>query len=422
MAKTTNKLTDTEIKQAATAATNYKLVDGAGLYALIKTNGSKLFQYDYRFAGKRKTLSIGIYPTVSLKKARDKLKEAKEKLANNIDPSQAKQLERAKVVESAANTFAVIARDWWQHTKGKWKAGHAEHVLGRLEADVFPAIGNTPITDLKPPHIKAIIRKIEKRDALDVAKRVLQDVRRVFSYAVELGFIEVNPARELSSMTRQTKHRDALPPEELPMFLRDLATYGERTRARPLTQLAIEFLLLTFVRSGDLREARWDEFDFEENMWRIPAHRMKMKTDHIVPLAKQTIEVLEKIRLVSGSCPLVFPSEWRRTNYMSENTMRRAIFRLGYDGTHIGKSKCVPHGIRTTACSILNEQGFNADAIERQMSHQERNGVRAAYTHHALYKNDRKEMMQWWADHLDSLRAQGTNNNVIAAPFRKKAG
>ncbi|MDR7092096.1 tyrosine-type recombinase/integrase [Cellvibrio fibrivorans] len=422
MAKATNKLTDTEIKQAPPKETNYKLVDGGGLYVLVKTNGSKLFQYDYRFTSKRKTLSIGIYPTVSLKKARDKLKEAKEKLANNIDPSQAKQLERTKAVEGAANTFAVIARDWWQHTKGKWKAGHAERVLGRLEADVFPAIGNTPITDLKPPHIKAIIRKIENRDALDVAKRVLQDIRRVFSYAVELGHIDVNPARELSSMTRQTKHRDALPPEELPLFLRELSTYGDRTRARPLTQLAIEFLLLTFVRSSDLREARWDEFDLVEKMWRIPAHRMKMKTDHIVPLAKQTIDVLEKIRVVTGTCPLVFPSEWRRTNFMSENTMRRAIFKLGYDGTHKGKSKCVPHGIRTTACSILNEQGFNPDAIERQMSHQERNGVRAAYTHHAQYKNDRIEMMQWWADHLDALRAQGTNDNVIAATFRKKAG
>lgn len=421
MARATNKLTDTEIKQAPAKETNYKLVDGGGLYVLVKTNGSKLFQYDYRFAAKRKTLSIGIYPTVSLKKARDKLKEAKEKLEQNIDPSQAKQLERCKAAEGAANTFAVIARDWWQHTKGKWKAGHAERVLGRLEADVFPAIGSTPITDVKPPHIKAIIRKIENRDALDVAKRVLQDVRRVFSYAVELGYIDVNPARELSSMTRQTKHRDALPPEELPLFLRELSTYGERTRARPLTQLAIEFLLLTFVRSSDLREARWEEFDLAEKMWRIPAHRMKMKTDHIVPLAKQTLAVLEKIREVTGTCPLVFPSEWRRTNFMSENTMRRAIFKLGYDGKHTGKSKCVPHGIRTTACSILNEKGFNPDAIERQMSHQERNGVRAAYTHHAQYKNDRIEMMQWWADHLDALRAQGSNDNVIAATFCKKA-
>jgi integrase len=421
MAKATNKLTDTAIKQAAPTATNYKLVDGGGLYVLVKTNGSKLFQYDYRFAGKRKTLSIGIYPAVSLKKARDKLKDAKENLANNIDPSQAKQLERAKAVEGAGNTFEVIARDWWHHTKGKWKAGHAERVLGRLVADVFPAIGRTPITELKPPHIKAIIRKIEKRDALDVAKRVLQDIRRVFSYGVELGYLEVNPARELSSMTRQTKHRDALPPEELPMFLRDLGTYGDRTRARPLTQLAIEFLLLTFVRSGDLREARWDEFDLEEKLWRIPAHRMKMKTDHIVPLAKQTIELLGIIREVTGDCPLLFPSEWRRTNFMSENTMRRAIFRLGYDGNTQGKSKCVPHGLRTTACSILNEQGFNPDAIERQMSHQERNGVRAAYTHHAQYKNDRVVMMQWWADHLDSLRAQGTNSNVIAGAFGKMA-
>lgn len=421
MARKTKELTDLEIKQAAPTDKNYKLVDGEGLYVLVKKNGSKLFQYDYRFAGKRKTLSLGVYPTVSLKLAREKLRDAKDKLASNIDPSQAKQLERSKAIENAANTFAVIAKDWWQHTKGKWKPGHAERVIGRLEADVFPSIGGFPVNDLKPLHIKAIIRKIESRDALDVAKRVLQDVRRVFSYAVELGHIDVNPAREISSMTRQTKHRDALPPEELPMFLRDLSTYAERTRARPLTQLAIEFLLLTFVRSSDLREARWEEFDLEEKLWRIPAHRMKMKTDHIVPLARQTLEVLEKIRVFSGNCPLVFPSEWRRTNYMSENTMRRAIFKLGYDGKTKGKSKCVPHGIRTTACSILNEQGFNPDAIERQMSHQERNGVRAAYTHHAQYKNDRIEMMQWWADHLDALKEQGFNNSKRENLLRKSS-
>ena len=419
MARKTKELTDIEIKQAASTDKNHKLVDGEGLYVLVKKNGSKLFQYDYRFAGKRKTLSLGVYPAVSLKLAREKLRDAKDKLASNIDPSQAKQLERSKAIENAVNTFAVIAKDWWQHTKGKWKPGHAERVIGRLEADVFPSIGDFPVNDLKPLHIKAIIRKIESRDALDVAKRVLQDVRRVFSYAVELGHIDVNPAREISSMTRQTKHRDALPPEELPMFLRELSTYAERTRARPLTQLAIEFLLLTFVRSSDLREARWEEFDLEEKLWRIPAHRMKMKTDHIVPLARQTLEILEKIRVFSGSRPLVFPSEWRRTNYMSENTMRRAIFKLGYDGKTKGKSKCVPHGIRTTACSILNEQGFNPDAIERQMSHQERNGVRAAYTHHAQYKNDRIEMMQWWADHLDALKEQGFINSKRENPLRK---
>lgn len=353
----------------------------------------------YRFAGKQKTLALGVYPSISMKQARNARDEAKEKLAKNIDPSLDKKQEKLKQQLIAANTFENIARDWWQHQLGHWLPHHAERVLGRLEADVFPAIGITPITELRPPHIKNIIRKIEKRNALDVAKRVLQDVRRVFAYAVELGHIETNPARELTSKASQSTHRDALPPEQLPQFLCDLEGYGGRF----LTRYAIELLLLTFVRSGELRGARWDEFDIGERLWRIPAGRMKMKTDHIVPLATQTLALLEKIRELTGQYELLFPSERRITDAMSDNTMRRAIFRLGYDGNTPGKAKCVPHGLRTTACSILNEQGFNPDAIERQMSHMERNGVRAAYTHHAQYKDDRVEMMKWWANHIAEL-------------------
>ena len=414
-----NKLTDVEVKQANARSGDYKLTDGGGLYLLVKSNGTKCWRMAYRFAGKQKTLALGVYPAVGLKDARKGALDAKAKLSTNIDPSLAKQLDRQKSALEAANTFELIARDWWQHHLGNWTPGHAERVIGRLENNVFPVIGPTPITELKPPHIKSIIRKIESREALDVAKRVLQDIRRVFSYAVELGHIEVNPARELSSKARQAQHRDALPPEQLPAFLRDLAGYGERGRL--LTKLAIELLLLTFVRSGELRGARWEEFNLEERLWRVPAERMKMKTDHIVPLATQTLALLEQIREITGQYDQLFPSERRRTDCMSDNTMRRAIFKLGYDGHTPGKSKCVPHGLRTTACSILNEQGFNPDAIERQMSHMERNGVRAAYTHHAQYKNDRFTMMQWWADYLDAMRAQGLNGNVIAGHFGKQA-
>lgn len=250
----------------------------------------------------------------------------------------------------------------------------------------------------------AVVRRIESRDALDVAARVQQDIRRICRYAVQMGRLWHNPAGDLSGVlkARKTSHRPSLGRDELPGFLRELEGYEKRGRL--LTKLAIKLLVLTFVRSGELRGATWDEFDLEERLWRIPASRMKMGTEHLVPLSAQSVEVLEHIKPITGQYDLVFPSERRRTECMSDNTMRRAIFKMGYDGKTEGKSKAVPHGFRATASSILNESGFNPDAIERQLSHMERNGVRAAYTHHARYLEERREMMQWWADHLDAIR------------------
>lgn len=408
------KLTDASAKQALPKASDYKLSDGGGLYLLVKTNGSKCWRYAYRFDGKQKTLAIGIYPAVTLKGARDAMAKAKESLNTGTDPSKAKQDQKRKAVLADGSLFSLIAREWWEHQKGTWTADHANRILGRLEADAFPYLGDTPIKDITPQDVIAVARRIEARDALDVAARVLQDIRRVCRYAVQTGRLTYNPAIELADILkgRKEEHRPSLPREELPAFLRDLEGYD--TRGRLITKQAIELLLLTFVRSGELRGARWEEFNFEEKLWRIPAHRMKMKTEHLVPLSKQAINLLKQIHPISGQYDLVFPSERTRTDCMSDGTLRLAIFRLGYDGKTAGKSKCVPHGFRATASSILNEQGFNPDAIERQLAHLERNSVRAAYTHHARYLDDRAKMMQWWADYLDAQRAQGINGNVIA--------
>ncbi|WP_366523400.1 site-specific integrase [uncultured Microbulbifer sp.] len=232
-------------------------------------------------------------------------------------------------------------------------------------------------------------------------------MRRVFRYAVQTGRIANNPASELSDVLkgRKISHRNALTREELPAFLQELDIYQER--GRTLTKLAIQLLILTFVRPGELRGARWEEVEFESALWRIPGERMKMGTDHIVPLSSQALAVLEELKPISGQYPLLFPSERERVRPMSDNTMRRAIFKMGWDGTQEGKSKANPHGFRATASSILNETGFNPDAIERQLSHMERNGVRAAYIHHARYMDERKEMMQWWANYLDEMRSGG---------------
>ena len=270
--------------------------------------------------------------------------------------------------------------------------------MGMFEADVFRYIGLVPVAELTAQQVKAVVRHIEKRDALDVAGRVLQNIKRVMAYAVECNVVAINTIRDLKAKPRQTTHRAALPPDQLPAFVRDVSQYAKT--GSPITQYALELLLLTFVRSQELRFARWKDFDIEARIWKIPAEHMKKKTEHIVYLADQTLAVLEKLRPLTGHGELLFPSEKNFKQPMSDGTLRMAIFRMGYDGNTLSKAKCVPHGLRSTACSILNEQGFNPDAIERQMSHMERNGVRAAYIHQAQYKEERMKMMQWRADLL----------------------
>ena len=400
-----SKLTDIVIKTSKPSEKDYKLSDGGGLHLLIKKNGTKCWRYSYRYARKQKTLALGVYPDVSLKSARIAHAQAKAQLANGSDPSLEKKQKRQQVMVDQASLFSTLAREWWDNQRGTWTDDHAERVWSRLDADVLTYLGARPITDIRPPDVIEVIRRIENRGALDVAQRVLQDIGRIGRYAVQIGHATVNPASDLSGIvkSRKTSHRASLPQNELPEFLRLLEAYD--SKGRLLTKLAIKLLVLTFVRSGELRGAEWSEFDLEGKTWRIPATRMKMKTEPLVPLSLQAIDVIEQIRPITSQYSLVFPSERHRNESMSDNTMRKAIFMMGYDGNTSGKSKAVPHGFRATASSILNEQGFNPDAIERQLAHMERNSVRAAYTHHARYLEERAEMMQWWADHLDKCRA-----------------
>lgn len=398
-------LTDTQIRQSKPQQTDSWLTDEKGLRLLVKPNAAKYWRLKYRYMGKQKTLALGVYPVVSLKEAREGVAEAKRLLAKGVDPGQQKQTEKQQLRLNSENSFAALAKEWWEHQKGTWKEDHANRVWGRLRDDVLPTLGNQPIGEIQPQQIISVVRKIEQRDALDVAARVLQDIRRICRYAVQTSRMNQNPASDLAGVLKRRKssHRDSLPRDELPGFLKALDGYHEQGRL--LTKLAIQLLLLTFVRSGELRGASWSEFDLDQRIWRIPGERMKMKSDHLVPLSVQAVAIIEQIQHISGQYALVFPSERSRDQSMSDNTMRRAIFKLGYDGKTPGKSKAVPHGFRATASSILNEEGFNPDAIERQLSHMERNGVRAAYTHHARYLEERTQMMQWWADFLDQMKA-----------------
>ncbi|MHA7880323.1 MAG: tyrosine-type recombinase/integrase [Saccharospirillum sp.] len=411
-------LTDKQIKALKPTQQDQWVSDENGLRLLVKPTGSRYWRLKYRFGGKQKTLALGVYPNVSLKEARLRVYDAKQKIAAGIDPSQEKAKAKQDLSNTNDNTLRSVAKEWWHHQKGTWTEHHAARVWKRLDDNVLRKIGGLPVSEINPEQIIAIIRKVEERDALDVSERVLQDIRRVCRYAVQVRLIQVNPAAELGGVLKARKraHRPSMPKEEMPVFLRSLEDYNNHGRL--LTKLALKLLVLTFVRPGELRGARWEEFDLKDQTWRIPGERMKMGTDHIVPLSRQAIEVLETLQPITGQYELVFPSERERARPMSENTLGKALRVMGYDGTKPGKSKATPHGFRATASSTLNEAGFNPDAIERQLSHMERNGVRAAYTHHAQYLEERTAMMQQWADYLDKLREQGTLVKLSALSAR----
>ncbi|WP_111413463.1 tyrosine-type recombinase/integrase [Billgrantia lactosivorans] len=401
------KLTATAIKQAKPAQRDYKMSDGKSLYLLVKKNGSKYWRLKYRSLGKEKLLALGVYPEVSLAEARRVASESRELIRQGIDPLEYRKQRQQQNVDNARNSFKAIAHEWWSHEQGRWEKGHAQRVWKSLEVDMFPYIGNKPITAITPPEVLAAIRKVEARGALDVAGRVLQRTSAVFRFAVQTSRASVNPAAELKGVLtkRRVQHRPALPRDELPEFLKQLDEY----HGHPVTRLALKLLVLTFVRSGELRGARWDEFDLANRLWRIPGERMKMSVEHLVPLSPQAINVLRELNAITGQYDLVFPSDRNRHKSMSENTLLYAMYRMGY------RSRATPHGFRAVASSILNEAGFNPDAIERQLAHIERDQVRGAYTHLAKYMDERKHMMDWYSDHLDQLQA-GTANVV---PLRK---
>ncbi len=387
-------LNDITIKKAKPKDKQYKLTDGEGMYLMIHPNGGKYWRLRYKLAGKEKTLALGTYPTVSLAEARDKRFDAKKQLSNGIDPSQEKKQKKLQQYINAENSFENIARDWYQKNYAKWKPRHANYILKRLEADIFPVIGSRPINEIKTPELLATIQKVEKRGALDIAKRALQTSGQVFRYAIAIGKAEHDISANLKGAltTRQPVNHARLEEDQLPEFFEKLEKYeGQQTK------LAFKFLILTFVRTIELRGARWEEINFEKKEWHIPAERMKMGQKHIVPLAKQSITLLKELQELNGNRDLIFPSQTNPNKMMSENTLLYTLYRLGYH------SRATTHGFRSTASTILNEKGFNRDHIERQLAHGERDKVRAVYNH-AQYLPERHKMMQWWANHLDKLK------------------
>ena len=390
------KLNDRQIKNAKPAEKPFKLNDGKGLYLYINTSGGKLWRFDFSHNGKRKTLSIGKYPTISLVEARQAAENARRLLVSGQDPSEAKQQEKRERQAAALNTFESIARRWHTDNLHRWKENHAARVISDFEKDVFPAIGEIQITEISVSDVKAVISAIIARGATVTAEKVRQWIGAVYQYAAMLEITDRNPAAVLRGHFEQAKtdHRPALPREELTEFFRRLIL----AEIEPQNRIALILNMLTFLRSTELRGGQWDEIDFDAAVWTVPAQRMKHektapKPPHAVPLADWTLELLAELKEITGNTPFLFPSRTKTDGFISDATIGRIIERMGYKG------RVTPHGFRSLASSILNEQGFNPDAIERQLAHIENNKIRAAYNR-ADYLNERKEFMQWYSDFL----------------------
>lgn len=391
------KLKDIQCRQAKPREKQYKLADGGGLYLLVKPNGNKHWRLKYRIHGKEKLLAIGPYPLTSLLEARQARDDAKRLLANGEDPVLHKKKVKQIIIRDAKNTFKAVALEWYEINKPKWSERYADGVLTRLETYIFPEIGNYPITEIEPPLLLQTIRKIENRPAIEIAKRQLQKCGEIFRYAIACGKCVRDPSSDIKGALRPQKkgHYAALDVKELPEFLQVL----ERNEARLYrnTMNAIKLLMLTFVRTSELINATWDEIDFERKEWVIPAERMKMDKEHIVPLSRQVIEILKDQKEIAGHWPLVFPSSVRPQQSISNNTVLGAIKRMGYQGRMTG------HGFRALAMSTIKQElGYRHEVVDRQLAHSPRNKIDAAYDR-ALFLEERKKMMQEWADYIDGL-------------------
>jgi len=391
-------LTDTEVRNIKPRERPFKLADEKGLFLLVNPTGSKYWRFKYRFAGKEKLLSIGVYPDISLKEARNKRDSARKLLANDMDPGLAKQVSKRALKSATENTFEAIAHEWIVKFASKWTPDHRERILRGLEKDIFPWLGGRPISEITASEILTTLQRIESRGAHETAHRAQQKCGQIFRYAIATGRTQRDPSADLRGALAPVKKEhlaSITDPSKISELLRAINQY----EGFFATKCALRLAPLFFVRPGELRHAEWSEFNFETCEWRIPAEKMKMREMHIVPLSTQAISILRELQPYTGDGKYLFPSIRSSKRPMSENTITGALRRLGYT-----KEEMTGHGFRSMASTLLNEQGWNRDAIERQLAHGERNKIRAAYNY-AQYLPERREMMQAWADYLASLVA-----------------
>ncbi len=397
-------LSDAKIRAAKPSSKPFSLSDGDGLHLVIRPTGKKCWQLRYRFADREKTLSLGKYPLISLPSARDQKIDAKRLLHEGLDPSAKRRQDKQLAVFRDRNSFLAIAEEWHERNKDHWTKGHADDVWNRLTNHLIPTLGKRPITEIEPLELLSAIQRIEQRGATHMSHRVLQIAGSILNFAIITGRAKHNIVIGLSKALKphREKHFPTLNPSELPDFYSAL----NRVRAAKQNKIALQLLMLTALRTGELRFAKWEHINLRSRIWLIPAENTKMRTEHAVPLSFQASQQLSQLREITGHSEWLFPNQQGRVHpVMSENTINDLIHRMGYKGRVVG------HGFRSLFSTVLNERGFNRDAIERQLAHMERNSVRAAYNR-ANYLKERGFLMQWWADFLEAAKSGSSSISI----------
>lgn len=406
-----DKLTERSIRAAKPDRKPYKLFDGGGLYLLVNKDGSRYWRFRYRMNDKERLISFGVYPEQSLSDAREARDAARKQVAKGVDPSEARREAKAARRTAAENTFEAVAREWLEKRHARWKPNHARVVRRRLENDAFPRIGAYPISRLSREQLLEVLKKVEGRGAVESARRIRQYVAAIMRYAIHTGRIDADPTPhpEALAIPKHQQYASITAPAEVGALMRAIGAYG----GTEIVRTALRLAPLLFVRPGELRAARWREIDHEAAEWTIPAERMKMGRPHIVPLSRQAVALLANLQPITGKGEFVFPSERGGKRCMSENTLRAALRTLGYSNEQM-----TPHGFRHMASTLLHEsRQWRSEVIEAQLAHADKNAIRAVYNA-AQYIQERKEMMQWWADRLDTLAA--TKKVVSIGAVRKK--
>jgi integrase len=407
MPRKATPLTDSAIKAAKPKDKPYKLTDGQGLYLEVMPNGSRLWRLKYRHSDKEKRLALGAYPALTLQKARQRREEARQQLADGIDPGEQKKA--AKLAQRAEGlTFETLAREWYAYNAPRWAESTAYKAKLYLENDLIPGIGSRPVTSITRPDLVELVRKVEARGTLNAAGKIRQWLHQIFRYGLAKGAVENNPATDLdvvAAPAKAARHHPHVPLTELPELLERL----QAARLNELTRCAIRLLTLTAVRPGELRAAPWAEFDLDAATWTIPKERMKARRPHLVPLPRQAVAILRQLQELTDGYALLFPGQQNAERPMSENTINKALRLMGYEGRQTG------HGFRHLLSTELNGRGYNRDWIERQLAHGDNDEIRDTYNH-ATYLEQRREMMQAWADSIDALCAGA---NVVS--IKRKA-
>lgn len=389
-------LTDTAARTAKPREKLYRIADAQGLCLEVTPSGGKHWRFRYRFADKPKMLGLGAYPTVTLAQARERRDEARRLLAQGLDPS-ARKKEAKAAAAAQLLTFEGLAREWYAYNVPRWAPATSAKALTYLEADILPVIGDRPIEAVTRPELVELVRRVEKREAFNVATKVRQWLNQIFRFGLAKGVVMLNPATDLDVVAAhapRTRHHPHVTEPEIPALLHAL----DAARCDITSRIAIRLLLLTGVRPGELRKAPWTELDLDAATWTIPAARMKARRPHIVPLPRQAVVLLRQLHEITGTYPLAFPGRNDRDRPMSENTVNKVLAVMGYEGRQTG------HGFRHLLSTSLNSRGYNRDWIERQLAHGDQDSIRDTYNH-ANYLNQRREMMQAWADGIDALCA-----------------